>query len=1085
MDALLMEPFGSPHAAALQHWGLTLASSKPLPGEYDANFHITCLAGAQYVLKVFHSSRPQPFVDLQAAVLAHLAASSPGLRTSHLHCTRAGAPFAVVRDTPSSPPRYAMVLDWLPGAPYGALRPHTTPALLRSLGGALGALAQALRGFSHPAAHRGAFKWDLAQAAWILPELEALRPALGARHLALVAQWMQRYSAVDLSVLRRSIIHGDANDFNVLAEPCSGAFAGLLDFGDMHESALVCDLAIAAAYACMEERNPLESLAALASAFHAVTPLDALELAALLPLVCARLCVSIVNSTLRARLNPSDPYIVISQRPALALLEALSAVPFEVAQVRLALACGARAPGLHAPALLAAGAGCSGSLFTAPPSACAHLDCGIGGSAPHLLASGAASALHAQQQRSPGAPYTAFFSAWGQAMLPGYSGQEAVGVELPLVQLGVHAFAPPGTCISAPLGGRLVAVAPSALVLEHAAEDPARLFYTRIGGLELSAQSPALQLGMVVNAGAVLGAMAAAPSAATGGALFSHCHLQVLLSPLGLPLASLATDFPRAVLTSHASAWLHFCPSPFSLALPPPLAHRLAFSPLPPLTTFEATRAARAALLGGNLRLSYSARPLKMLRARGAVMYDHAGTPFLDCYNNVPCVGHAHPAVLAAMTSQLQALNTNTRYLHDGVLEYAAALTARLPAPLSKVFLVNSASEANELAVRLARAYTQRKDAIVLEHAYHGNTCTAVAMSPYKFAGPGGAGKEDWVHVAPCPDTYRGPFCALPLEAQGQAYADVGARALCAPGGAAALRGGPALFIAESAPSVAGQLFFPPGFLAATYAAVRAAGGLCVADEVQTGFGRLGGAGFWGFEQAGVVPDIVVMGKPAGNGFPLGVCVTTPAIAAAFDNGMEYFSTFGGGPVAAAAGSAVLRVLEEEGLQENCERVGRAFLTGLQALAGRHPLIGDVRGQGLFLGLELVHCRSSKQPCDASPLVLRLRDKGVLAGTEGPYNNVVKLRPPLCFSLQQVHCVLAALDEALGEDALQPRPSAAWAEAAAAVVAPGAVQAPLPWWKRGWVQLAVAGAALALCAGALRSVAALARQPKIIFLLSK
>ena len=570
MDALLMEPFGSPHAAALQHWGLTLTSAKPLPGEYDANFHVTASTGAQYVLKVFHTSRPQPFVDLQAAVLAHLAARSPGLCTSRLHSTRAGAPFAVVRDTPSSPPRFAMVLGWLPGGPYGALRPHTTPALLRSLGGALGTLAQALLGFSHPAARRGAFKWDLAQAAWILPELEALLPALGARHLALLAQWMQRYSAVDFSTLRRSIIHGDANDFNVLADPCSGAFAGLLDFGDMHESALVVDLAIAAAYACMGESDPLASLASLASAFHAVTPLDPLELAALLPLVCARLCVSIVNSTLRARLNPDDPYIVISQKPALALLETLSAVPFEVAQVHIALACGARAPGLHAPVLQSAGAE-GGGIFTAPPSACAHLDCGIGGSAQHLLASGPASTLHAQQG-SIGGVYTAHFSAWGEAMLPRYSGQEAAGVDLPLVQLGMHVFLPQGTSICAPLGGRLVAVSCSALVLEHAAEGPARLFYTRIGGLELSAQSPALQQpGMEVTAGAVLGTVAAATSAAAPGSeLFPHCHLQVILSPLGMPPSSLATDFPRAVLPSYASAWRHFCPSPFPLALPPP-----------------------------------------------------------------------------------------------------------------------------------------------------------------------------------------------------------------------------------------------------------------------------------------------------------------------------------------------------------------------------------------------------------------------------------------------------------------------------------------------------------------------------------
>ena len=326
-------------------------------------------------------------------------------------------------------------------------------------------------------------------------------------------------------------------------------------------------------------------------------------------------------------------------------------------------------------------------------------------------------------------------------------------------------------------------------------------------------------------------------------------------------------------------------------------------------------------------------------------LYDDAGRAYLDVYNNVPLVGHGHPRVVRAAQQQLALLNTNTRYLHDLLVRYARRLTRLLPEPLRVCYFVNSGSEANELALRLARAATGGHDVIVLEHAYHGHTTTLVDVSPYKFLGPGGTGQREWVHVAPLPDGYRGRYRRDDPQA-GPKYADeVGAIASRLAGEGRRL----AAFLSETLPSVAGQVVFPPGYLADAYRHARAAGGVAIADEVQTGFGRLGDA-FWGFETQEAVPDIVVLGKPIANGFPLGAVVTTRAIAEAFDNGMEFFSTFGGNPVACAAGLAVLDVLEDEKLQENARRVGGSLARGLRELAGRHPLIGDVRGAGLFLG---------------------------------------------------------------------------------------------------------------------------------------
>jgi 4-aminobutyrate aminotransferase-like enzyme len=398
-------------------------------------------------------------------------------------------------------------------------------------------------------------------------------------------------------------------------------------------------------------------------------------------------------------------------------------------------------------------------------------------------------------------------------------------------------------------------------------------------------------------------------------------------------------------------------------------------------------------------------------------LYDDTGRPFLDVYNNVPLVGHSHPRVVRAVQEQIALLNTNTRYLHDNVNRYAERLMRLLPEPLRVCYFVNSGSEANELALRLARAHTGREDVIVLEHAYHGHTTTLIDISPYKFDGPGGQGRKSWVHVAPIPDDYRGPYRRGDAAA-GTKYAQHVAEILQ---NAHAQSRGVAAYIAETLPSVAGQIVFPPGYLAEAYKHVRAAGGVCIADEVQVGFGRLG-THFWGFESQSVIPDIVVLGKPIGNAFPLAAVITTAEIAASFNNGMEFFSTFGGNPVACAAGLVVLDVLEEEHLQENALRVGNYLIARLKSMQGKHALIGDVRGVGLFLGLDLVLDRTTRKPApkQASYVVNRLRDRGILTGTDGPHHNILKLRPPLIFSQVDADLFVATLDNILGEDPAQP-----------------------------------------------------------------
>jgi 4-aminobutyrate aminotransferase-like enzyme len=395
----------------------------------------------------------------------------------------------------------------------------------------------------------------------------------------------------------------------------------------------------------------------------------------------------------------------------------------------------------------------------------------------------------------------------------------------------------------------------------------------------------------------------------------------------------------------------------------------------------------RQRLLGRNLSIAYE-RPLNIVRGSMQYLFDEEGRRYLDAYNNVAHVGHCHPKVVAAGQRQMELLNTNTRYLSELILEYAEKLTATLPEPLNVCYFVNSGSEANELAIRLARAHTKAREMIVLDHAYHGNTTTLIDLSPYKHNGPGGEGPPSWVHTVPLPSSE--------LDAAA-VTAKIGPQ-LCG-------------FIAESLPSVAGQIVLPQGYLGRVYDAVRDAGGVCIADEVQTGYGRVG-THFYGFEMYDVVPDIVVLGKPIGNGHPIGAVVTTGAIADSFDNGMEFFSTFGGNNVSCAIGLAVLEVVQEENLQQHALRIGERLLEGLRELQQRHSLIRDVRGSGLHLGVELVR---DHEPAtrEASRIVNQLREHGILIGTDGPHHNVLKIRPPMPFADPDADHLLTTLENVL------------------------------------------------------------------------
>ena len=417
----------------------------------------------------------------------------------------------------------------------------------------------------------------------------------------------------------------------------------------------------------------------------------------------------------------------------------------------------------------------------------------------------------------------------------------------------------------------------------------------------------------------------------------------------------------------------------------------------------------RKRALAPNLSLSYS-KPLNIVRGEGRYLFDSGGAAYLDCVNNVPHVGHCHPDVVAAGAAQMGELNTNTRYLSDVRVRFAERLLATLPDSLDVVYLVNSGSEANELAMRLARAHSGGSDWVVLGAAYHGNTAALVELSPYKFNGPGGSGGSEHVSVAALPDRYRGEWGYEETNA-GELYAEDVLRCVREIKDAGKTLAG---FIAESIPGCGGQVVLPNGYLAAAYDHVRSEGGVVIADEVQVGCGRVG-THWWAFETQGVTPDIVTIGKPLGNGHPVGAVVTSAAVARSFDSGMEYFNTFGGNPVSCAMAEAVLKVVENEDLRENARITGERLLYGLRELAGRSPRLGDVRGLGLYIGIVCVTADGDADPHLAERVVEGARRRGVLLSTDGPLHDVIKIKPPIVFLPDDADHLVSVLDRAFNE----------------------------------------------------------------------
>jgi len=982
-----------------------------LPSERDQNFLIETPEGRRAVLKFANEQQRQAVLDLENKVMAHLAVAQQDVTLPAVLAERDGRVIGTAYSSAGGQ-SFVRMVTYVPGRRLADARPHS-PELLRSLGRAVARLDAALKGFSHPEMRRE-FHWDLQRAGAARKYLADLDTA---EQRSLVEKALDRFETRTppaLGQLPAQVIHNDANDSNVLVTAPPGArcefrVTGIVDFGDVVHAPRVCDLAVACAYALLGKPNWLAAAAEVAAGYHAVAPLEERELALLFDLIRARLCLSVCLCAHQSKHAPGNDYLLVSRSDAWAALEAMAQVAPEWPLYRFRAACGMEAcpHAAHVRRWLEENRGRFAPVVEPDPQAARARIFDLSAASPELDSrldpadEPAFSAFIFGEMKKAGAEIGV--GRYDEARMC-YRGDQFAregndGPEWRTVHIGMDLFQPAGAPVFAPLEGTVHSFADNALPLDYGPTIILRHdaggtpFFTLYG--HLSRESLAgLTPGMAVARGQKIAEMGAA---GVNGGWPPHLHFQVICHLLGKH-----GDFPGVAPPAEREAWLSLCPDPNLILRMPPEQF-----PAPPRNT-EAIRESRRARVGPSLSVSYQ-RPLHIVRGYKQHLWDADGRIYLDAINNVPHVGHCHPRVVDAVARQAALLATNTRYLYSVMAEYTERLAALLPEPLRVCYLVNSGSEANELALRLARAATGRRGVVAVQGAYHGNTTALIEVSEYKFAGPGGAGRAPHVQVAPMPDPYRGAYRSGDPDA-GRKYAQHVGEAF----ERAAAEGVPAgAFIFESLPGTGGMIVPAAGYLAEAYRLARAVGAVCIADEVQVGFGRVG-THAWGFEAVGgpgVAPDVVTLGKPIGNGFPLGAVVTTRAIADAFANGMEYFNTFGGNPVACAAGLAVLDVMREEELMENAHVVGEQLLAGLRELQGKNPLIGDVRGMGLFIGAELVRDRQTLEPAaaEASCIAERMKDRGVLISTDGPLRNVLKIRPPMCVASGDARRILDTL----------------------------------------------------------------------------
>jgi 4-aminobutyrate aminotransferase-like enzyme/Ser/Thr protein kinase RdoA (MazF antagonist) len=945
-----------------------IVSAHQLAGELDLNFRVVLADGGHAILKIHSAHANVGELAMQDAFFRSLKQPSSSVHVPSL----LGSAIAGANSEFAGRP--VRMLSWVDGSLWSEAE-APGERLLFSLGSRVALLDQALKAFDDPMLDRP-HRWNMVQCGSLVRPSDPWAATMLGQFTSVVLP--------ELLKLPSQAIHNDANENNIVLA-ADGSVRALIDFGDTVRGPRIVGLAVAIAYAILGQSDPLASAAHVVAGYHYESPLLPAELALLDDLVRTRFAMSIANAEDQVRSNPENAaYLRISQEPIQQTLQLLAHIEPALAHATYRNACGY----VPVAAQREVESFFASSAFDPAPMVAIDLR-----QAPITDWSNREEELPADgiaigRYREIRAVYEAddFATPFGERRT---------------VHLGIDIFVPAGVIVYSPLPGVIRAADirdergdyGGAIIVEHQT-DTGTPFWLLLGHLT-HACTHDVQVGQKVERGQ---AIAVVGEKHENGGWAPHIHAQLYTDLLGR-----GTDVAGVARRSQLDVRESISPNPVPMLVGvDPVASQVPF-----VRTSDEIARKRKVNLSTSLSLSYR-EPVNVVRGDGVSLVDINGNRWLDLVNNVAHVGHEHPRIVSALQQQAQLLNTNTRYLHPTIIEYANRMRALLPDPLSVVFFTNSGSEANDLALRLARTATGRESVLTLDWGYHGNLTSLIEISAYKFNRKGGGGPSANIRICELPDPYRGRF-----GNDGAAYAaDVAVQAA----DLARVGLAPAAYIHESISGCGGQVDLADGYLVDAYALARSAGALVIADEVQCGMGRVG-THMWAFESHGVVPDIVTLGKPLGNGHPLGMVITTPEIARRFRTGMEYFNTFAGNPVSCAVGLSVLDVLRDERLMAHAGIVGSVFKAGLASLMDRHEVIGDVRGRGLFLGVDLVRDRTTKEPATAltADVVDGLKQRGILISSDGPHDNVLKIKPPMVISADECTRVVEALDECLHE----------------------------------------------------------------------
>jgi 4-aminobutyrate aminotransferase-like enzyme/Ser/Thr protein kinase RdoA (MazF antagonist) len=929
-----------------------------LGSQQDRNFRIDAADG-RYVLKVANPAVPEVQLACQNAAMEHLARG--GMTVPRPRAAASGA--TLERARIGGADLLVRLLTFLDGSPLAGFG-YLAPAVRGRLGGLAATACKAFTGFDAPGLDRR-LEWDLRNAEAVVASFapHVVDPARRERLATVTAAACERLGHAQ-DDLRIAPIHGDVTGDNVVGEVGADGRpwpSGLIDFGDITRSWVVSELAVTCA-AILHQMggDPLGWLPAVAG-FHAVVPLDEADIVALWPLVVLRGATLVAADERQLALDPQNDYVAGNLENDLFIFESSASLPWALAEAAIRETLGVHGEARQLPRF-------------------APVVPGLNQDGVEVVDLSATSeALDEGRWLDPGAEDAAFAAAAATApvALARYG-------EHRLTRAAVHRADEPATCsLHAEVGlaaGRGVA-APAAGVVAEAS--PSRLV-VRCGEATvlLEGVDPAVGPGDPVTTGAPLGAVAAGPAGR------GRVRVQLCLAP--------EADPPAFATPSAAAAWRRICPDPSPL-----LGIDCAAPGVDPGRVFARRDGAFA-----NIQPHYYADPPQIERGWRHHLVDATGRVYLDMVNNVTVLGHAHPRVAQAISRQSRLLNTNSRFNYSAVADFCERLANLAPDGLDTVVLVNSGTEATDFALRLARAYTGRQIVVAMREAYHGWSMAADAISTSIADNPRALEtRPEWVRLVDSPNSYSGTHRG---PESGPSYIR---DALAVIGGLVERAELPAAFISETVHGNAGGILLPAGYLDAVYGAIRAAGGICIADEIQVGYGRLGHH-FWGFRQQGVEPDVITVAKAMGNGHPLGAVITRREIAESFAAEGSFFSSTGGNPVSCRVGLAVLDAIESEGLQGNARDVGEHLLARLRELAGRHPLIGAVHGIGLYASVELVTSRETREPATevADAICERMRELGIVVQPTGDYLNMLKIKPPLCITRESADFFVEQLE---------------------------------------------------------------------------